>query len=114
MPARRMRWGTRRPLEAQTVFPDPMANQKIIQCVGTSEEDTAHLRLLLRVARDELKDSWSWGTEAKANLVIVDAIRLIGEAAMRRATQRNIFCALIINETDPKPSEGLYLRRPLA
>lgn len=91
-----------------------MSNPQIIQCVGTSEDDTAHLRLLLRVVRDELDDHWAWGTEAKASLVIVDPIRLIGEAALRRATQRGVACAQLINEADPKPPEGLYLRRPLS
>lgn len=91
-----------------------MSKQQIIQCVGTSEEDTAHLRLTLRVVREELDDHWAWGTEAKATLVIVDPIRLIGEAALRRATQRGVACAQLINESEPKPPEGLYLRRPLS
>lgn len=89
-----------------------MGQQQIIQCVGVNEEDTAHLRLLLRVVREDLHDAWSWGTEVKANLVIVDPIRLIGEAAWRRATQRGVACAQVIGESDPKPPEGLFLRRP--
>ncbi|MBS0194906.1 MAG: hypothetical protein JSR34_11770 [Proteobacteria bacterium] len=90
-----------------------MGKQQIIQTVGTNDEDTAHLRLLLRVVREELEDEWIWGTEAKANLVVVDPIRLIGEAAMRRAIQRGVACVQLIGESDPKPAEGLYVRRPI-
>ncbi|MBS0213216.1 MAG: hypothetical protein JSR26_08585 [Proteobacteria bacterium] len=90
-----------------------MGKQQIIQSVGTNDEDTAHLRLLLRVVREELEDEWAWGTEAKANLVVVDPIRLIGEAAMRRANQRGVACVQLIGESDPKPAEGLYVRRPI-
>jgi len=88
-----------------------MTTERIIQCIGPTEEDRAHLRLLLRVARNQLRDSWAWGTEAKADLVIVDTRRLMGDAAMRRANQRGIACAQIIGEKEPKPT-GLFLRKP--
>ena len=89
-----------------------MSTKRIIQCVGTNEQDTAHLRLLMRVARKELRDTWTWGTESRADLVVVDTLRLIGDSAMRRATQRGIDCAQVIGANDPKPA-GLFLRRPL-
>jgi hypothetical protein len=89
-----------------------MSTKRIIQCVGTNEQDTAHLRLLMRVTRKEVRDSWSWGTESRADLVIVDTLRLIGDSAMRRAAQRGIDCAQVIGANDPKPA-GLFLRRPL-
>ena len=89
-----------------------MNTKRIIQCVGTNEQDTAHLRLLMRVARKELRDTWSWGTESRADLVIVDTLRLIGDSAMRRAAQRGIDCAQVIGANDPKPA-GLFLRRPM-
>lgn len=89
-----------------------MNTKRIIQCVGTNEQDTAHLRLLMRVTRKEVRDSWTWGTESRADLVIVDTLRLIGDSAMRRAAQRGIDCAQVIGANDPKPA-GLFLRRPL-
>jgi hypothetical protein len=89
-----------------------MSTKRIIQCVGTNEQDTAHLRLLMRVARKELRDTWTWGTESRADLVVVDTLRLIGDSAMRRAAQRGIDCAQVIGANDPKPA-GLFLRRPL-
>ena len=88
-----------------------MDTQRIIQCIGTNEEDTAHLRLLLRVARTHVRNSWVWGSESRADLVVVDARRLIGESAMRRAAQRGIDCAQIIEASAPKPP-GLFLRKP--
>ncbi len=91
-----------------------MSKTQVIQCIGTHEDETAQLRVLVRVLREDLKEEWIWGTEAKATLVIVDPIRLIGEAALRRANQRGVVCAQIINEEDPKPAEGLFLRRPVS
>ncbi|HEY2344280.1 MAG TPA: hypothetical protein VGH80_00205 [Xanthomonadaceae bacterium] len=88
-----------------------MTQHRTIQCVGSSEEDTAHLRLLLRVAKMQLHDTWVWGTESKADLVVVDARRLVGETAMRRAQQRGVAWAQIIDIDDPAPS-CLYLRKP--
>lgn len=88
-----------------------MSKQRIIQCVGCSEEDTAHLRLLLRVAKMQLRDTWAWGTESKADLVVVDARRLVGDTAMRRAQQRGVACAQVIDIDDPAP-QTLFLRKP--
>jgi len=88
-----------------------MSTQRIIQCIGTTEEDMAHLRLLLRVARTHVRDSWVWGSESRADLVIVDRRRLVGDSAMRRAAQRGVACAQIIDEKEAKPP-GLSLRKP--
>ena len=41
----------------------------------------------------------------------MDTRRLIGDSAMRRATQRGIACARVVDANEPKPA-GLYLRRP--
>ena len=89
-----------------------MSTQRFIHCVGTSEEDTTHIRLLLRLVQTQVSDSWAWGAEAKADLVIVDTRRVVGETALRRAAQRGIACARIIDENEPTPG-GLSLRKPL-
>ena len=89
-----------------------MNTKRIIQCIGINEQDMAHLRLLMRVARKEVRDTWIWGIESRADLVIVDTLRLIGDSAMRRAAQRGIDCAQVIGANDPKPA-GLFLRKPL-
>ena len=89
-----------------------MSSNRIIDCIGASDEDLAHLRLLLRTATTQLKDAWSWGSEDKADLVIVDTASLIGAAAHRRTLQRGIACAQLI-AADAAMPEGRYLRKPL-
>src|SRR5580698_8233561 len=88
-----------------------MSTQRIIQCVALSEEDLAHLRLMLRVARAQLRDSWSWGNEASAHLVVVNPRRLVGDSARRRAQQRQVACVQVLEPNDPKPA-GMFLRKP--
>jgi hypothetical protein len=89
-----------------------MSTQRFIHCVGTSEEDTTHIRLLLRLVQTQVSDGWAWGAEAKADLVIVDTRRVVGDTALRRAGQRGIPCVRIIDEKEPTPG-GLFLRKPL-
>ncbi len=89
-----------------------MAVERLFHCVGLTDEDSAHLRLLLRAARTQLQDGWSWGAEGKADVVIVDARRLLGESARRRAQQRDVPCAQVIDPRDAVPT-GMFLRRPL-
>ncbi|MBS0193492.1 MAG: hypothetical protein JSR34_04535 [Proteobacteria bacterium] len=88
-----------------------MAKERLLHCVGITDEDSAHLRLLLRAAKKDLKDGWSWGPEGKADVVIVDARRLLGESAKRRAQQRDVPCADVIGPRERQPS-GPFLRRP--
>lgn len=88
-----------------------MASERLLHCVGLTEDDNARLRLLLRSSSKHLQDGWSWGPEAKADVIIVDAKRLLGESAKRRAQQRDVPCAVVIEATDARPND-LYLRRP--
>ena len=89
-----------------------MAREKIIDCIGASDEDVAHLRLLLRTAGAQLHAPWHWGHEAQADLVIVDAGNLAGSAARARVLQRGVPCAELIAIDAPEP-EGPFLRKPL-
>jgi hypothetical protein len=89
-----------------------MARTRIIDCIGASDEDIAHIRLLLRSSRIHLQEVWRWGTEDQADLVIVDTSSLIGESARRRTHQRGIVCARLIGVDDPS-CDGRYLRKPL-
>lgn len=88
-----------------------MTNTRVIHCVGASDEDTAHLRLLLRAAIIHLIDAWRWGPEERADLVMVDTHSLVGDSALRRCQQRGVVCASLLEATDAAPS-GLYLRKP--
>jgi len=89
-----------------------MATDRIIDCIGASDEDIAHLRLLLRTAAHLLRDAWHWGTEDKADIVIVNAHSLIGDSALRRSQQRGIPYAQLIEPGDNAP-DWQYLRKPL-
>jgi hypothetical protein len=89
-----------------------MATDRIIDCIGASDEDIAHLRLLIRTATQQLRDNWQWGTEDKADLVIVNAHSLIGDSALRRSQQRGISYAQLIEAGDNAP-DWQYLRKPL-
>ncbi len=89
-----------------------MESTRIIECIGASDEDVAHLRLLLRSAAPNLLDSWRWGHESRADLVIVDAGNLIGDSALRRIELSGVACAQLI-EADADAPDGLCLRKPL-
>lgn len=88
-----------------------MPNDKIIAVVGVSEELTAHLRLLLRRAMPVLNQSWKWGAEDLADLVVVDPRDLAGQMARTRCQSAGVRCASILNEDDPEES-GFTLRLP--
>lgn len=89
-----------------------MPQQRIIDCIGASDEDLAHLRLLLRTAGAQLKDHWVWGGEHQADLVIVDTSSLVGDDAYRRTLLRGVACAALIDAAGELP-EGRFLRKPL-
>jgi hypothetical protein len=89
-----------------------MAREKIIACIGASDEDVAHLRLLLKTAGARLDAPWQWGHEEKADLVIVDTSSLAGSTALIRVNQRGVPCAELIDADAPEP-EGLFLRKPM-
>lgn len=89
-----------------------MTNTKFIDCIGASDEDIAHLRLILRTAATQLESPWRWGPELKADIIIVDTRSLIGDSAFRRTLQRGIACAQIIEADAPEP-DCRFLRKPL-
>lgn len=70
-------------------------SEKIITCVGASDEDIAHLRLLMRKAAPELTHAWRWGSEVGADLVVVDPGDFAGQMARTRAQASGIRHAVI-------------------
>lgn len=88
------------------------ASEKIIAVVGVSEEDTAHLRLLLRKAASELRYHWRWGAEDGADLVVVDPKSFAGELARNRVQAVGARCATLL-DADAADSAWLTLHRPL-
>lgn len=80
--------------------------------MGLSEEETAHLRLLLRRASAELAGTWSWGEEASADLLVVNPADFGGEMAWNRARAGGRRCAVVADR--PVMGADLLLRRPFS
>ena len=89
---------------------------RIIAAVGISDEETAHLRLLMRQAASELTSRWRWGAESAADLLVIDADTFAGQMAQTRALAAGVRCAVFTsNDADPAVDAGsdLRLTRPL-
>jgi len=89
-----------------------VASEKYLSVIGLSDEDTAHLRLLLRKIYGHLDNHWRWGTEENADLVIVDPSELAGQIARNRAFSGGRRCA-IYAENEPLRDGEARLARPL-
>lgn len=72
-----------------------MASDKYLAVIGLGEEDTAHLRLLLRKIAPQLGATWRWGSEENADLVVVDPTVLAGQIARNRAYSSGRRCAVL-------------------
>jgi hypothetical protein len=90
---------------------DKQVVDKRIAVVGVSDEETAHLRLLMRKATAELSHPWLWGNESRADLLIVDPSSFAGQMARTRAHAAGMRYAIFSDEG--APGEDLVLRRPL-
>ena len=88
-----------------------MRTEKNLVVIGATDEDTAHLRLLMRKAGERLEHRWRWGTEAGADLMVVDPGTFAGQMARTRALGCGKRCAIIADEA-PGPND-LLLQRPL-
>jgi len=88
-----------------------VASERYLAIVGLSEEDTAHLRLLLRMVGGQLDHRWRWGSEENADLVIVDPSELPGQIARNRAFSSGRRCA-VFSEGEALRDGELRLDRP--
>lgn len=89
-----------------------MTSDKYLVAIGLSEEDEAHLRLLMRrAAIDHLSHMWRWGTEDKADLIVVDPDTFAGQMARNRAFHSGKRCAVL--GTDELKEGEVHLARPL-
>ena len=86
--------------------------EKTIAVVGISDEETAHLRLLMRRAATELSHAWKWGSESNADLLVVDPSSFAGQMARTRAQSGGMRCAIFSDDPDNVGTE-LALKRPL-
>jgi hypothetical protein len=89
-----------------------MAKDLIIAAVGITEDQAAHLRLLIRKVAKDVPEKWRWGTEMKADLVVVDPNNFAGHMARTRAQASGMRCAILCDNEFPE-HEGLILREPL-
>jgi hypothetical protein len=86
---------------------------KYLVVIGLSDEDTAHLRLLMRMgASSKLNQPWRWGTESNADLVVVDPSVFAGQMARNRASSGGRRCA-VLSDTETLREGELRLSRPL-
>jgi hypothetical protein len=88
-----------------------VASEKYLAVIGLSEEDIAHLRLLLRMVGGQLKHRWRWGSEENADLVIIDPADMPGQIARNRAYSGGRRCA-VFSETETLREGELRLSRP--
>jgi hypothetical protein len=88
-----------------------VASEKYLAVIGLSEEDTAHLRLLLRMVAGQLEHRWRWGAEENADLVIVDPAEMPGQIARNRAYSGGRRCA-VYSESEALRDGELRLPRP--
>ncbi|HVT32605.1 MAG TPA: hypothetical protein VHE32_08155 [Rhodanobacteraceae bacterium] len=85
--------------------------EKRIAVIGVSDEETAHLRLLMRKAESELGARWRWDNESAADLLVVDPSSFAGQMARTRALAAGMRCAVFSDE--PVAGSDLVLMRPL-
>jgi len=88
-----------------------VASEKYLAVVGLTEEETARLRLLLRMVAGQLENRWRWGTEENADLVIVDPAELAGQIARNRAFSSGRRCA-VFSEAEALRQGELRLAKP--
>ena len=90
---------------------DRRVGAKRIAVVGVTDEETAHLRLLMRKAESELSHAWTWDGESNADLLVVDPSNFAGQMALTRAQSGGRRCAIFSDV--PAPEADLVLQRPL-
>jgi hypothetical protein len=88
-----------------------VSRDKTIAVAGVSDQEVAHLRLVMRSCADKLDSSWRWGEEDGADLLVVDIGSSAGQMARTRAQGAGIRCAVFSDR--PVGDADLLLRRPL-
>lgn len=88
-----------------------MSDVKTIAVAGVSEQEVAHLRLLIRKSADVLGQGWRWGEEDEADLLVIDPDVFAGQMARTRAQGVGVRCAVFSDRV--VEGADLVLRRPL-
>lgn len=87
-----------------------MPNEKIIAANGVSDEDVAHIRLLIRKSTDQLSHPWRWGGDAQADLLVVDTSNFAGQMARSRAKVTGMRVAVVCDAGDDHDGDPALLR----
>ncbi|WP_419482440.1 hypothetical protein [Dokdonella sp.] len=88
-----------------------MRRDRTIAVVGVSDEEAAHLRLLVRRCEAELEGRWVWGEGEDVDLLVVDPESFAGQMARARAQAGGVRVAVFSDQTEA--GTELVLRRPL-
>ncbi len=90
-----------------------MKKERTIDFVGASDEEQAHLRLLLRRASAQTMDSWRLRQEGdpEAELLLVDEHTIVGTSALAAARQRGQRCLRLVDGEAVAPDA---VARPLS
>lgn len=90
-----------------------MASEKFLAVIGVGEEETARIRLMLRIAVTRLDQQWTWAGEDNADLVVVDPDNLQGQIARNRAYSSGRHCA-VLSADEPLREGEVRLRSPIS
>ncbi len=88
-----------------------MSLDKTLALIGVSDQEAAHLRLIVRKAAPDLDHHWLWGEESGADLLVIDARSFAGQMARTRAQGSGLRYAIFSDV--PVDGDVLVLRRPL-
>jgi hypothetical protein len=87
-----------------------LPNEKIIAANGVSDEDVAHIRLLIRKSAEQLSHPWRWGSDAHADLLVVDTSNFAGQMARSRAKVTGMRVAVVCDAGDDQDGDPALLR----
>jgi len=87
-----------------------LVNEKVIATIGVSDEDVAHLRLLMRKATGMLSHSWRWGTDTRADLLVVDPSDFSGQMSRTRAKTTGMRVAILCDAGDETEGDPALVR----
>ena len=87
-----------------------MANEKVIAAIGVSDEDVAHIRLLIRKAAGALSHAWRWGSDAQSDILIVDTSNFAGQMARSRAKTTGMRVVLVCDPGVDTEGDPAFIR----
>jgi hypothetical protein len=87
-----------------------LSNEKVIAAIGVSDEDVAHIRLLIRKASAELSHPWRWGSDSRADLLIVDTSNFAGQMARSRAKVTGMRAVVVLEDGADAEGDPAFYR----